>query len=155
MKKTKITALTLAFAMVAFLGWNGVSFAWSGNHMGGGNGAGQNLTPEQYNKLQQLKGEYFNLTNPLQQQLYAKQSELKALYYNNSSVDQTKVQSLTQEIADLQAKLYAANVEFEGKINAQGIPVNAGWHNNGNNWGHGSGHGGGHGGGHRGGGWGY
>lgn len=140
MKKTKITALTLAFALITFLGWNGAAFAWSGNHTGGGYGAGQNLTPEQYNKVQQLKSEYFKLTNPLQQQLYAKRSELKALYYNNSNADKAKVQNLTQEIADLQAKLYAADVELESKINVQGIPVNMGWHNNGNNWGHGGGH---------------
>lgn len=139
--------LAATFTLIVFLSCSGTAFAWRGNHMGGGYGAGQNLTAEQYNKLQQLQNEYFNLTYPLEQQFYAKQAELNALYYNNSNIDGDKVQSLTQEIAALKTKLYTANTEFEGKISAQGISVNPGWYNNAGYWGHGGygGHHGGHG----------
>lgn len=98
---------------------------------------------------------------PLHEQLAAKRSELAA-QYNGGTADETKVQALIKDIAVLQARIYAAGLEYESAYSAQmasdgdsgydnygycgGVRGRGAW-GHGGGWSHGEGwdHGGGHG----------
>jgi zinc resistance-associated protein len=144
MKRTKLAVLMAALAVAAIMGFSAISYAWPGRHMGPPPG----LTQEQHQQARQMRAEHFKAVNPLQQQLFAKQSELRALYYNDSKPSEAQVQGLIKEVAELQARIYAANSELQAQMSAQGIQ--RGWGHGGGSWDHKS-RGWGHGGGPRGG----
>ncbi|MDR3175730.1 MAG: hypothetical protein LBU06_04275 [Desulfovibrio sp.] len=56
--------------------------------------------------------EYNNKIAPLQQQLYAKRTELDAFFSDKVPQTDAKVQGLIKEIGELYAKIYAVNSEY-------------------------------------------
>jgi len=126
--RNRISALTLMLALVAVLGFAG--FASAQGHMGGqgtgmmgGNMMG--LTPEKQAVAQKLQAEHYAATAQLKQQLFAKQSELNAQLYGGAT-DDKKVQTLTKEIGDLNAKLFEAQVTLKRQLTKEGIPAMGG-----------------------------
>lgn len=131
MKKTSLRSATLALALAAIVGFSGTALA-RGPMYGH---PGMNMTPEQYSAMQETYAEFDKTILPLRQQMFAKQSELQALYYNGTPESDPKVQALIKDINDLDAKLYAANGELRARMSEKGIPFGPGMR-------HGYGHGG-------------
>jgi len=126
--RNRISALTLMLALVAVLGFAG--FASAQGHMGGqGMGATgghmMGLTPEKQAVAQKLQAEHAAATAQLKQQLFAKQSELNAQLYGGAT-DDKKVQALTKDISDLNAKLFEAQVNLKRQLTKEGIPAMGG-----------------------------
>lgn len=121
MKKSRMHTLSLMLSLVALLGLSGLANAqMMGPGMMGGNMYG--LTPEKQAVAQKIHADFYAKTAPLGQRLNAKQYELDALLYN-SSPDEKKVQALSKEIADLNAKLYEAQAALQNQLAKEGIPT--------------------------------
>lgn len=144
--KIRKNVLMLSLALVAVLGLAGMAYAQY--HMMGGPGAGMpggqamgtmyNLPPEKQAAVQKLYSEHNQATESLRQQLFAKQSELNTLYYSGSA-DTGKVQTLSREIGDLNAKLYSAQVSLRKQLTKEGVPAYGMGHGAGYGMGHGMG----------------
>lgn len=125
--RNRISILTLMLALVALLGLAGMASA-QGHMMGGQGMMGGNmygLTPEKQAAAQKIYAEHNAATVQLRQQLFAKQSELNAQLYGGAT-DDKKVQSLTKEISDLNAKLFEAQVNLKRQLTKEGIPAMGG-----------------------------
>lgn len=138
--KTRMSILTLSLALVAVLGLAGMASAqgmmgqgMGGMGMMGGSGMGMmgqgmgmggmySMSPEKQAVIQKLYVEYNTATAPVRQQLFAKQSELNALYYGGTT-DTKKFQTLTREIGDLNAKLYEAQMNLRNQLAKEGVPA--------------------------------
>ncbi|MDQ7836626.1 MAG: periplasmic heavy metal sensor [Humidesulfovibrio sp.] len=138
--KTRMGILTLSLALVAVLGLAGMASAqgmmgqgMGGMGMMGGSGMGMmgqgmgmggmyGMSPEKQAVIQKLYVEYNTATAPVRQQLFAKQSELNALYYGGTT-DTKKFQTLTREIGDLNAKLYEAQMNLRNQLAKEGVPA--------------------------------
>lgn len=137
--KTRMSILTLSLALVAVLGLAGMASAQGmmGGGMMGGSGMGgmgmmggpgmgmggmYGMAPEKQAAIQKLYVEYNTATAPVRQQLFAKQSELSALYYSGTT-DTKKFQTLTREIGDLNAKLYEAQMNLRNQLAKEGVPA--------------------------------
>ena len=125
MKKSTLFSTTMALAFVAALGM--ASLAAAQPHMRGYQG----MSPEQYTVMQETYADFDRKIQPLRQQMYAKQAELDALYYNNTPQNDPKVQSLMKEIGDLDAKLYAAHGDMRKQMIDKGMPAYGGGMRNG------------------------
>lgn len=136
--RNRISALTLMLALVAVLGFAGFASAQShvpnaqehgagspgmGMGMMGGNMMG--LTPEKQAAAQKIYADHNAATVQLKQQLFAKQSELNAQLYGGAT-DDKKVQILTKEISDLNAKLFESQVNLKRQLSKEGIPAMGG-----------------------------
>jgi len=114
---------------VAVLGFAGLASAQG--HMMGGQGMGMmggnmmGLTPEKQAAAQKIYADHNAATVQLKQQLFAKQSELNAQLYGGAT-DDKKVQALTKEIGDLNAKLFEAQVTLKRQLTKEGIPAMGG-----------------------------
>lgn len=73
-----------------------------------------NLTAEQSSKIQALQRAHLNEIAPLQQQLFAKRTELRSLWLNPKP-DQAKISALQKEILNLQSRITekATNLRLE------------------------------------------
>ncbi len=135
--KTRMSILTLSLALVAVLGLAGMASAqgmmgqgmmgqgmMGQGMMGQGMGMGgmYGMSPEKQAVIQKLYVEYNTATAPVRQQLFAKQSELSALYYGGTT-DAKKFQTLTREIGDLNAKLYEAQMNLRNQLAKEGVPA--------------------------------
>ena len=124
MKTIRMRTLTLALALAAVLGLAGMASAQG--HMAGGPGMQgghmYGLTPEKQAAAQKIYAEHGAATAQLRQQLFAKQSELNAQLYGGAA-DDKKVQALTKEIGDLNAKLLEAQVAMKRQLAKEGIPA--------------------------------
>lgn len=58
----------------------------------------------------------------MQQQPYAKQAELDAQLYAQGG-DDRKIQSLAKEVGEINAKLYAAQIDLRRALTKAGIPA--------------------------------
>lgn len=116
-------------------GWHGGNWHGGGHgSMGGGmmnggmmHGGGMvmaNIPPEKQAVAQKLYAEFTSSTAGVRQQLYAKQSELNALYHGGAP-DTKKYQALTREIGDLNAKIYEAQANLRAQLAKEGIPASA------------------------------
>lgn len=129
--RNRISALTLMLAMVAVLGFAG--FASAQGHGTGSPGMGMGmmggnmmaLTPEKQAVAQKIYADFNAKTAPLGQQLNAKQYELNVLL-TNPNPDDKKIQTLSKEIADLNAKFYEAQTAFQSQLTKEGIPAMGG-----------------------------
>lgn len=129
--RNRISALTLMLALVAVLGFAGFASAQGhgagspgmGMGMTGGNMMG--LTPEKQAAAQKIYADHNAATVQLKQQLFAKQSELNAQLYGGAT-DDKKVQALTKEISDLNAKLFESQVNLKRQLAKEGIPAMGG-----------------------------
>lgn len=86
---------------------------------------GQQLTPEQYEKLQGLSEEYGRKAEALNKKLWAKDAELDAAYAAEK-IDTGKVKSLAAEVGDLRGELFQLRAEYRAKLISEGI-IGA-WH---------------------------
>lgn len=118
--KTKILigmAVVLAVALVA-----SAALASPGYGRGAGYGTGygvppvSNLTPEQATKMQSIREAQFKDISPLQQQLLAKKTELRAAWLLQNP-DQAKINTLQKDILNLNAKIQerATNARLEAR----------------------------------------
>lgn len=127
--RNRISALTLMLTLVAVLGFAGLASAQG--HMMGGQGMGMTggnmmgLTPEKQAAAQKIYADHNAATVQLKQQLFAKQSELNAQLYGGAT-DDKKVQALTKEISDLNAKLFESQVNLKRQLAKEGIPATGG-----------------------------
>jgi len=111
--KTRMNILTLSLALVAVLGIAGMANAQG--YMMGGPGMMNGVAPENQAAMQKAYDGYAVATDQLNEQLFAKQAELNALY-NSGSADSGRVQTLTREIGDLNGKLYAAQANLRKQL---------------------------------------
>lgn len=108
MKKNSIIGIIAVFALALFAS---TAMAWgpgSGRGMGYGlcygNPPVSNLTPEQSSKIQTIQQANFKKIAPLQEQLYAKKTELRTLWPSQSP-DQAQIKALQQDVLDIHAQL--------------------------------------------------
>ncbi len=131
--RKRISALTLMLALAAVLGFAGLASAQShtpnvqehGMGMGATGGHMYGLTPEKQAAAQKIYAEHNAATAQLRQQLFAKQSELNAQLYGGAT-DDKKVQALTKEIGDLNARLFESQVNLKRQLAKEGIPAMGG-----------------------------
>ncbi|PKN08429.1 MAG: hypothetical protein CVU73_08275 [Deltaproteobacteria bacterium HGW-Deltaproteobacteria-8] len=119
--------LCVSFAAVLLLGLSGLSSAqmYGPGMMGGygwGGGGDTGISQEKFAAMQKLYNEHYQATAQLRQQLFAKHSELNAQLYSGKT-DDKRVETLTKEIADLNAKLFADQVNLRKQLVKQGLPV--------------------------------
>ncbi|MEA9390113.1 periplasmic heavy metal sensor [Acerihabitans sp. TG2] len=150
MKIAKRNVIATTIAVVSLLGViGGVSAAPAQAPVNTANSApgymmGTNaVTPEQ----QRAFNEHYKAVALLQQQILAKQAEMNVLYYGNNP-DQAKINTLTKELGDLNAKLYSEQGAFRAQLVKSGVPCEGGGYgmmNRGGGYGMMEGNGGGYG----------
>ncbi len=86
----------------------------------GGPGYGQQLTPEQYEKLHALSEEFGAKAEAMNKKLYAKDAELDAAYAAEK-IDTGKVKSLAGQVGDLRGDLFQLRAEYRAKLISEGI----------------------------------
>jgi len=131
--RDRLSALTLMLALVAVLGFAGLASAQGhtpnaqehGVGMGATGAHMMGLTPEKQAAAQKIYADHNAATVQLKQQLFAKQSELNAQLYGGAT-DDKKVQALTKEISDLNAKLFESQVNLKRQLAKEGIPAMGG-----------------------------
>lgn len=139
--RNRISGLTLALVLAALLGFSGLANAqmmgpgmMGGQGMGmmGGQGMGMmggnmmmGMSPEKQAAAQKIYADFNAKTASMRQQLTAKQYELNAQLVS-ATPDDKKVQALTKEIADLNVKLFEAQVALQNQLTKEGIPVMSG-----------------------------
>jgi len=107
MKKNILIGMVavLVLSMVASAAFAGPGW---GRGMGYGPGCGclpvSNLTPEQSAKIQAIRLASFKENQPLQEQLFAKKTELRSLWLSQNP-DQAKIAALQKEMLDIRAQL--------------------------------------------------
>lgn len=106
------TVLTLAF-ITAFAGFASAQ----GHGMMGGMGG---MTPEKQATMQKLHADFNAATADLNKQLFAKESELNAALYADKT-DDKKIDALTKEIGELNAKIYAERIKMHKAMAKEGI----------------------------------
>lgn len=122
--RKRITCLTLALAV--FFGLVGLA---SAQEMGDGmadtrwiTGSRMSLSPEKQAVVQRLYSEHHQATIQLRQQLFVKHSELNAQLYGGNT-DDMRVQVLTREISDLNARLFENQVKLHRQLVREGVPI--------------------------------
>jgi hypothetical protein len=111
-----VPALVLALALT--LGLAGTAAA-----QGPQGGCGYySLSPEQQKAAQEIQAAFDARIRPVQQELFAEQAELDALYYRGTPQNDPKVQSLMKKIRTLDSELYAAVAEQRKQMNDKDIP---------------------------------
>ena len=116
MKKNIIIGMVAVFAMALVTS----SAAWSRIWPGMGNGPGygvppvSNLTPEQSTKIQAIQQANLKEITPLQEQLFAKRTELRTLW-TSQTPDQARINALQKDILNINTKLQekSTNARFE------------------------------------------
>ena len=120
MKKVIIVALGLTMVLVLI----SIAALAQGPGLGRGFGPGPgygpgpfipNLTPEQPTKIQSLQQAHLQAIAPLQQELLAKETELRSLSLNPNA-DPAVITAKQKEIWDLQSKLQEMTNNLRGQI---------------------------------------
>lgn len=109
----KTLTVNLAISMTFILGITGYANANTDRYQG--------ITPEQQLAIGKIYSEYDSKTQPLQQKIIVKQSELDALLYEGGEKNTAKIQSLIKEVGELKAQRYAAQSEMRSKLDEAGI----------------------------------
>ncbi|MDR2603780.1 MAG: hypothetical protein LBC55_00300 [Desulfovibrio sp.] len=118
LSKRAAPALVPASALLLVLCLAGAAYA-----QGPRGGCGYySLSPEQQKAAQEIQDAFDARIRPVQQQLFAKQAELDALYYKGTPQNDAKVQSLMKEIRTLDSELYTAFAEQRKQMNDRDIP---------------------------------
>ena len=128
MKRTTIFPGAASLALAALLGLSGLAFAGPGR----GHHPEMDMTPEQYTASQEVRNEFHQKIRPLQRQMFAKEAELDALYYNGVAENDPRVQGLLKEADDLKVRLQALHGEMRSRMKERGVPQAYG-----RGWGHG------------------
>ncbi|NJB68419.1 zinc resistance-associated protein [Desulfobaculum xiamenense] len=115
-RKNTTIAVFVAVAVLALS-----AMAYAGPHRGQGMGRGycgqgyHALTQEQQEKADALSQKFFADTQPLRQQMYAKNAELEALLANGEK-DQKRIDTVIAELNALHSDFFKKRVEFRQKI---------------------------------------
>jgi len=118
MKKSILIGMVAVFALALVAS---AAMAWGpgyGRGLSVGPGYGStpvsNLTPEQSSKIQAIQQANLKDIVPLQQQLFAKKTELRSLWLSQNP-DQAKINALQKDILNINARLQekATNARFE------------------------------------------
>lgn len=136
--------LCMAFAAVLLLGLSGLASAQVMPDGMGNSGwitGDPGLSPEKLAAVRNIYNEYYQATAPLRQQLYARHSELSAQLYGGNT-DDKRVQVLTRDISDLNAKLFENQVNLRRRLVREGVPIGTYGHGGMMNGGYGGGGGG-------------
>jgi len=96
--------------------------AAAGAALAGKRSHGPNLTPEQTEKMQQIRAESHAAMNPVMQQIHAKRAELKAQIYSPTQ-DTAAMEALAKELGVLQGKLYAEKANMSARLVKEGLPA--------------------------------
>jgi zinc resistance-associated protein len=118
MKKNILIGIVVVFALAlvasAAMAWNPGYGRGEGYGPGYGNPPISNLTPEQATKIQAIREAQFKDIAPLQQQLFAKKTELRGLWLSQNP-DQAKINALQKDILNIRAQLQekTTNARFE------------------------------------------
>ncbi|MCX5810332.1 MAG: Spy/CpxP family protein refolding chaperone [Proteobacteria bacterium] len=118
MKKNILIGIVVVFALAlvasAAMAWNPGYGRGEGYGPGYGNPPIPNLTPEQATKIQTIQQATFKEIAPLQQQLFAKKTELRGLWLSQTP-DQAKINALQKDILNISAQLQekTTNARFE------------------------------------------
>lgn len=127
--KTKMAAaivISLLFsATLALAGQVGWGMGGSGQGRGSGNGmtpyggANPNFTSEQSLKLRQMQETHLKEMNDLQNRMFGKQAEMRALW-NEPSPDREKILAKDREISELQGQMTEKatryKLEYQGQL---------------------------------------
>jgi Spy/CpxP family protein refolding chaperone len=107
-------------------GWGrggGHMMGWGGGHMmgwGQGYGYDATVTPEQREAVEKLYQEHYEAVAPLREKIWAKRSELNQAL-SAQTPDSKKVDALTDELAELQTKMFKERTAFRAKLQEQGV----------------------------------
>lgn len=124
MKRSKLFTMAVAFGLLAMMTVAGTAMAAGpGGHRGSGpmGGFHQMLTDQQQADMQAIFADHYKKVQPLRDQMRSKHAELEAIYYSGSA-NNSKVQSLFREIADIKAKMFAERMDLKAKLDAKGLP---------------------------------
>jgi Spy/CpxP family protein refolding chaperone len=111
--KTKMAAaivITLMFSASLALAGPGGRGMGAGNGRGSGygmapyGGSNLNLTPEQSLKLQQMQGDHLKEINELQNRMFSKQADMRALW-SEPNPDREKILAKDRDISELQGQM--------------------------------------------------
>jgi Spy/CpxP family protein refolding chaperone len=112
MKTRMAAAIVIALMFSASLALAGSGGRGMGGGFGRGSGYGMtpyggfnpNLTPEQSTKLQQMQTNHLKEMNELQNRMFSKQSEMRALW-SEPNPDREKILAKDREISELQGQM--------------------------------------------------
>ena len=116
--KAKTLTIVMALFVLALFASAAIAGPGYGRGMGYGPGYGvppvSNLTQEQTTKIQTIREAQLKEIAPLQQQLLAKKTELRAAWLSQNP-DQAKISALQKDILNISAKLQekTTNARFE------------------------------------------
>ncbi len=100
MRKTTLIAMAMALTLtLALAASTAAAGPWGGRFYGMGPMV-QNLTPEQSSEILKLQQAHQEKVAPIQQQLFTKKMELRALMFSRNP-DQAQVASLQKEVFEL------------------------------------------------------
>ena len=106
--KAKTLTIVMALFVLALFASAAIAGPGYGRGMGYGPGYGvppvSNLTPEQVSKIQGITEAHLKEIAPLQQQMLAKRTELRAAWLSPNP-DQAKINALQKDILNLNARL--------------------------------------------------
>jgi hypothetical protein len=126
MKRFNLISSAVATVFMIVIGFSSAASAQSAAYYG--------MSTEQYKAMQDVYSAFDKKTQPIWQQLNAKQTELDTLYFNRTPPDDPKVQSLMREIDGLNTQLYAAQLEMGRQMASRDIPFYAGHGGWGGHW---------------------
>lgn len=104
--------------------WGGGPGYYCGQHYGGYG----NLTPEQQTKLDELNRNFYDETNTLRNNIWAKSGELNSIL-NATNPDTEKAKALQKEINDLKAQMAEKRLELdlEARKAVPDVPRRSAW----------------------------
>jgi zinc resistance-associated protein len=114
--KTYRNIIATVLALFFITTFTGFALA-QGHGMMGGMG---NMNPEKHAAMQKIHADFNAATADLNKQLFAKESELNAELYADKP-DDKKVDALTKEIGELNARIYAERVKMHKAMAREGI----------------------------------
>ena len=108
MKHSRIFLIVTALVLVASWAVAGPGGGWGGHGMAPGYGMRSqgipDLTPEQSQKLQELRQSYFNEIGPLQNQMFSKRAEMRMLW-TQPNPDAAQITAKQKELQVLENQL--------------------------------------------------
>lgn len=115
-----IVVAVLGFSLgIANVGWAGPR----GMGMGPG---GANLTPEQAQKMYELRQKFLKETEDLRQQMFTKRTELNNLWASDNP-DQKQIQAKQQEINAIRDKIQGIAVSYQAQAKKIAPNASFGW----------------------------
>jgi zinc resistance-associated protein len=99
-----VAVLTVVLAVSAAMAWGPGYGRGAGYGPGYGNPPVSNLTPEQVSEIQAIQEANLKEMAPLQEQLFAKRTELRALWLSQNP-DQAKISALQKDMLNLRGQM--------------------------------------------------